>query len=105
MTKDEIRKVFEDRIEFDRKAIEYNKRFLEYTNREIKRERKWCKEIYQSILDKSEKDWYDLKYISAGRFESVKLKKLYKERQSLYRSTKRYKKSIEDTKKLIEKYC
>lgn len=105
MTKDEIRKVFEDRIEFDRKAIEYNKRSLEYTNREIKRERKWSKKVYQYILDKPEKDEYDLRYISAGKFETVELKRLYKERQSLYRNTKRYKKSIEDTKKLIEKYC
>lgn len=105
MTKDEIRKVFEDRIEFDRQVIEYDKRSLEFTHREIKRERKWCKEIYQSILDKPEKEWYDLKHISTGKFESVELKKLYKERQSLYRSIQRYKKSIEDTKKLIEKYC
>lgn len=105
MRNEEIRKVLERRIKFDEKSIEYDRSFLRYTNKEIKRERKRCKEVYQYILDKPDKEWWDLEHISAGKYVSSKLDNLYKERQGYYRSIKKSLKSIDDARKLIEKYC
>ena len=111
MTKDKVdlamtnfREFCEHEIVWYEEQIQSNKSLLEYTNNAIKREREWSKKVYQYILDKPEKDEYDLRYISAGKFETVELKKLYKDRQYYYRSTKKYQKKIKDLEKKVEKY-